>query len=271
MTGGHDVTAERLAQLADGATPETDAEREAVSLMAEVRGIAEPAPEAVRERVRAIASAEAPRDGGGLGAEARRLALVAAPVAAAIVALAIAIPVATRRRRRLGAARRGRRAAGRRAAGRRGAGRPRRRPPRRAPRCRRPPGRRGRRRPPTPSGPPSPRPAAGTTAKAAELDRAVARARATLEDAGATGVRAAESAGGTAATVVAEVPADQVGEATTALEAQGAKVVTDAEGDAPTGDGPRDGHDRRLTAITTWAPMPGISKRPPSGTKPARR
>jgi hypothetical protein len=37
-----------------------------------------------------------------------------------------------------------------------------------------------------------------------------------------------------AATVVAQVPADQVGEATTALEAQGAKVVTDAEGGAPT-------------------------------------
>ena len=267
MTGGHDLTAERLAQLADGATPETDAEREAVLLMAEVRGIAEPAPEAVRERVRAIASAEAPASRGW---RPRRLALVAAPVAATIVALAIAIPVATRddggsapppaadapqAAAPQADAPADPRAGGRRAA-RRGAGGPRggggvvghRRPP-----GRRAPGR------------------AGTTAKAAELDRAVARARATLEDAGATGVRATESAGGTAATVVAEVPADQVGEATTALEAQGAKVVTDAEGGAPTGDGPRDGHDRRLTAITTWAPMPGISKRPPSGTKPARR
>ena len=67
MSGGHDVAAERLAQLADGATPETDAEREAVSLMAEVRGIADPAPDAVRERVRAIASTEAPETAGWRG------------------------------------------------------------------------------------------------------------------------------------------------------------------------------------------------------------
>nr|HMO01215.1 hypothetical protein [Miltoncostaeaceae bacterium] len=99
MNGGHDITPDRLAELADGTAPETDAERDAVSLMAEVRGLAEPAPDPVRQRVRAIAAAEAPQAPGttgwrrwlGGGDGRRRLALAATPLAAAIVALAIAI------------------------------------------------------------------------------------------------------------------------------------------------------------------------------------
>jgi hypothetical protein len=59
-----------------------------------------------------------------------------------------------------------------------------------------------------------------------ELDRAVARARSALEDAGATSVRTTEAPDGTQAVVAAEVPADAVDAATTALEKQGADVVT---------------------------------------------
>jgi nicotinate-nucleotide--dimethylbenzimidazole phosphoribosyltransferase len=242
-----DVTPERLAQLADGAAPRTEAERDAVALMAEVRGLADPAPDAVRRRVRAIASQEASGMAGWRrwlagGDGRRRLALAAAPVAAAIVALAIAIPLATRdgggeatpaAGDAPAAARDGSAAE---AGGAAGAAAP-------APQA----AAQG------PAAPVAPEAAASSTATAtdalraavpqadssagadaAELDRAVARARATLERAGATGVETRESAGGTAATVVADVPAGRVDAATEALEAQGARVTAGAEGDAGT-------------------------------------
>ncbi|HTI32756.1 MAG TPA: hypothetical protein VL422_03700, partial [Miltoncostaea sp.] len=90
MTGESGVTPERLAQLADGAAPETEAEREAVALMAEVRGLAEPAPDAVRERVRAIAASGAAEPHGwrrwlATGDGRRRLAIAGGPVVAVIV------------------------------------------------------------------------------------------------------------------------------------------------------------------------------------------
>jgi hypothetical protein len=61
-----------------------------------------------------------------------------------------------------------------------------------------------------------------------ELDRAVARARAALEKAGATSVRTEEAPDGTQAVVVAAVPADAVDAITTTLKAQGAAVATEA-------------------------------------------
>jgi hypothetical protein len=250
VTGDHDVTPERLAGLVDGATPETDAERDAVALMADLRGLAEPAPDAVRERVRGIATRETPGTAGWRrwfhGPDGRRrLALTAAPVAAAVVALAIAIPVLNRDDggsappAAADAASPGAEGAGARgAAGASGGGAA-------APEAAAP-------RAAVPAAPDAaassatatatdalraaePAPAdAGEAATAAELDRAVARARTALEDAGATGVQTREAAGGTAATVVAEVPADQVEDATTALERQGARVTTEAGADAGT-------------------------------------
>ena len=55
MSEPQDVTPERLAELADGAPPRDEAEREVMALMADVRALDDPAPDAVRERVRAIA------------------------------------------------------------------------------------------------------------------------------------------------------------------------------------------------------------------------
>ena len=96
MSEPKDVTPERLAELADGSPPRDDAEREVMALMAEVRALDDPAPDAVRERVRAIASGAS--EPAGLrgwweGAGRRRLLVVGAPVVAAVAALAIAIPV----------------------------------------------------------------------------------------------------------------------------------------------------------------------------------
>jgi hypothetical protein len=54
----------------------------------------------------------------------------------------------------------------------------------------------------------------------------VDRARAALEEAGATGVRLEGSADGATATLVAEVPAGAAEAATRGLEEQGARVTT---------------------------------------------
>ena len=92
-----DVSPERLAELADGSPPCDAAERELMALMAEVRDLEEPAPDALRARVRAIAAGEAGPERAHRWQEGRRrLLLFGAPVAAGVVALAIAIPVMTR-------------------------------------------------------------------------------------------------------------------------------------------------------------------------------
>ena len=96
MTRPDDVTPERLAELADGSPPRDAAERELMALMADVRDLEEPAPDALRARVRAIAAGEAePGRDRWWRAGRQRLLVLGAPVAAAIVALAIAIPVMT--------------------------------------------------------------------------------------------------------------------------------------------------------------------------------
>ena len=232
-----DVNPERLAELADGATPETEAERAAVALMAEVRGAAEPAPEAVRARVRGIAAREAREEAGWRRWVAtpdgrRRLALAGAPVAA-VVALAIAIPALTSddggstppaSADAPAAAAEGATANAPRAAS-----------------------------PAPQSAAPAP-PAAGAStaadalraaepapqapsqaegaATAAELQRAVARVRATLREAGATEVRVQEAQDGTSAAVLAAIPADTLDEATEELRDQGAQVAVGG-GEAP--------------------------------------
>jgi hypothetical protein len=241
MSGDPGVTPERLAQLADGAAPETEAERDALALMADVRGLAEPAPDAVRERVRAIASRDAH---GATGwrrwlapGDRRRVALTAAPVAAAIVALAIAIPVATRddggsapppAADAPAAAREG-------AAAEAAGAAPTPAPDAVAPRAVAPAAPDADRSTgATETHQAEPRADAAPGAGSAGLDRAVARARATLERAGATGVETRERAGGTAATVVADVPAARVDAAAEALEAQGARVTAGPQGEEGT-------------------------------------
>jgi hypothetical protein len=230
--GMGDVTPERLAALADGATPETEAERAAVALKAEVRGAAEPAPEAIRARVRGIAAREA-REGSGWRRwiatpdGRRRLALAGAPVAA-VVALAIAIPALTGDddgpapppAADAPAAAEGATANAPRAAA-----------------------------PAPQSAAPAPPTAGGSTAsdavraaepepalESAELQRAVARARATLREAGATDVRVREAEDGASAAVLASIPADTLEEATQELRDQGAQVAVGG-GEAPDSEG----------------------------------
>lgn len=232
MTGPGDVTPERLAELADGATPETEAERQAVALMAEVRGTAEPTPEAVRARVRAIASREAAQGGGWRRWIAttdgrRRLALAGAPVAA-IVALAIAIPVLTSDDDGSTPPA----SADAPAAAFEGATAPQSAAPV-------PPAAGAstaadalRAAEPAPQAPSQ----AEGAAKAAELQRAVARVRATLREAGATDVRVREAEDGTSAAVLAAIPADTLDEATQELRDQGAQVAVGG-GEAPDAEG----------------------------------
>jgi hypothetical protein len=247
VTGPGDVTPERLAELADGATPETAEERRAVALMAEVRGAAEPAPEAVRARVRAIASREAHAGTGwrrwlATGDGRRRLALAGAPVVVAIVALAVAIPVATRDDGDSAppASADAPAAASEGAGGGAGAASPA--PPEAAtPQAASPAP-----APPTAAStaadalraaePAPDRQAGGAAVTSAELQKAVDRARATLRDAGATDVRVREAQDGASATVVAAIPAGALEEATDALRAQGARVAIGG-GEAPDAEG----------------------------------
>ena len=101
VSGAGAIEPGRLAELVDGAPPRDAAEVRMSELLAAVREVEPGAPEALRLRVRAAATA--PPAAGPLarlgarlrGADRRRLALVAAPAAAAIVALAVAIPVLT--------------------------------------------------------------------------------------------------------------------------------------------------------------------------------
>jgi hypothetical protein len=91
-----------VAELVDGAPARDHAERGLAALLAETRALEPAAPEALRERVRALsAGAPSPAQAGPVarwrerlrGADRRRLLLVAAPVAVALAAVAIVLPV----------------------------------------------------------------------------------------------------------------------------------------------------------------------------------
>jgi hypothetical protein len=89
-----EVTPGRLGELADGAPPETAAEREAVALMADVRALEEPVPAELERRVRAIGRRASQDDARARRVRGRRrLLALGAPVAAAAVAALIAIPL----------------------------------------------------------------------------------------------------------------------------------------------------------------------------------
>jgi hypothetical protein len=91
-----------VAELVDGAPARDDAERDLAALLAETRALEPGAPEALRERVRALAAgAPSPAPQGPVArwrarlraADRRRLLAVAAPVAVAALVAAIVIPV----------------------------------------------------------------------------------------------------------------------------------------------------------------------------------